>query len=56
VLQGYLDEFAPLGAAMISSGASLLAVAGGRTAGEIAGQVRSGWSALLETVGLQATT
>jgi hypothetical protein len=54
VLQGYLDEFAPLGAAMISSGASLLTVAGGRTAGEIAGQVRSGWSALLEPVGLQA--
>jgi len=55
VLQGYLDEFAPLGGAMISSGASLLTVAGGRTAAEIAGQVRSGWSALLEPVGLQAT-
>ena len=55
VLQGYLDEFAPLGGAMIESGASLLTVAGGRTAGEIAGQVRSGWSALLEPVGLQAT-
>ena len=55
VLQGYLDEFAPLGAAMISSGASLLTVAGGRTAGEIASQVRSGWSALLEPVALQAT-
>jgi toluene monooxygenase system protein E len=56
VLQGYLDEFAPLGGAMISSGASLLTVAGGgRTAGEIAGQVRSGWSALLEPVGLQVT-
>jgi toluene monooxygenase system protein E len=55
VLQGYLDEFAPLGGAMISSGASLLTVAGGRTAGEIAGQVRSGWSALLEPSGLQAT-
>jgi len=55
VLQGYLDEFAPLGRAMISSGASLLTVAGGRTAGEIADQVRSGWSALLEPAGLQAT-
>jgi Methane/Phenol/Toluene Hydroxylase len=55
VLQGYLDEFAFLGGAMIESGASLLTVAGGRTAGEIAGQVRSGWSALLEPVGLQAT-
>ncbi len=55
VLQGYLDEFAPLGEAMISSGAALLTVAGGRTAGEIAGQVRSGWSALLEPGGLQAT-
>ncbi|MGD0608783.1 MAG: toluene hydroxylase, partial [Streptosporangiaceae bacterium] len=54
VLQGYLDEFAPLGGAMISSGASLLTIADGRTAGEIAGQVRSGWSALLEPVGLQA--
>jgi hypothetical protein len=55
VLQGYLDGFASLGGAMIESGASLLTVAGGRTASEIAGQVRSGWSALLEPVGLQAT-
>jgi methane/phenol/toluene hydroxylase len=54
VLQGYLDEFAPLGQAMIESGASLLTVAGDRTAAEIAGQVRSGWSALLEPAGLQA--
>lgn len=55
VLQGYLDDFVPLAEAMIEAGASLLTAASGRTAGDIAGQVRSGWTALLEPVGLQAT-
>jgi Methane/Phenol/Toluene Hydroxylase len=54
VLRGYFGEFAPLGEAMIEAGASLLAVPGGRTAGIIAGQVRSSWTALADLAGLQA--
>ena len=55
VLREYLDEFTPLGEAIIEAGTSLLTVAGGRTADDVAGQVRSSWTALLEAVGLQAS-
>lgn len=55
VLQGYLDEFAPLGQAMIEAGAQLLAGAG-RDAVEIAADVRSAWSKLIGDGGLRAST
>lgn len=49
VLQDYLDEFAPLGHAMIEAGAELITFAGGgRSAAEITADARSGWAALLE--------
>jgi hypothetical protein len=52
VLQAYLDEFAPLGAAMIDSGGQLLAVGGGRPAAQIAAEVRTAWTGLLAPAGL----
>jgi toluene monooxygenase system protein E len=53
VLQGYLDEFAPLGHAMIEAGTALLAVPGARAAAEIATEVRSEWAALVDPAGLR---
>jgi Methane/Phenol/Toluene Hydroxylase len=53
VLQGYLDEFAPLGQAMVEAGTALLAVPGARTAAEIAAEVRSEWAALVDPAGLR---
>lgn len=47
VLQGYLDEFAPLGEAMINVGAELITVDGGRSAETIATAVREHWENLL---------
>ncbi len=47
VLQGYLDEFAPLGHAMIDAGAGLVAAAGGHSTG-IAADAAARWAALLD--------
>jgi Methane/Phenol/Alkene Hydroxylase len=55
VLQEYLDQFAPLGHAMIVAGSALLAVPGAAAADEIAGEVRSAWAGLLEPAGLRAS-
>ncbi|KPM55980.1 toluene hydroxylase [Frankia sp. R43] len=52
VLQGHLDEFAPLGDAMAGSGGRLLATGSGRDAAEIAAAVRTRWGALLAEAGL----
>ena len=54
VLQGYLDEFAPLGTAMIDAAGPLLGVSGGRLAAQISAETRAAWAALLEPVGLTA--
>lgn len=54
VLQGYLDEFAPLGTAMIDAAGALLAVSGGRPAAQISAETRAAWEALLEPAGLTA--
>jgi toluene monooxygenase system protein E len=54
VLQGHLDDFAPLGESMIEAGASLLTVPATRATSDIAAQVRSAWTTLLEPVGLRA--
>lgn len=48
------DEFAPLGHAMIEGGAQLLA-GSGRGVPEIAADVRSAWSKLIEDGGLRAS-
>jgi len=53
VLQEYVDELAPLGQAMIDGGSSLLASWGSRKAEDIAADVRSSWSELLESAGLR---
>ena len=47
VLQGYLDEFAPLGRAMIDAGTDLVAAARGGPAG-IAADAAGRWAALLD--------
>jgi toluene monooxygenase system protein E len=54
VLQGYLDQWAPHGRAMIASGSQLLARAGGRTAEEIADAAAGSWQRLLAPAGLTA--
>jgi toluene monooxygenase system protein E len=54
VLQGYLDEFAPLGTAMIDAAGALLTVSGGRPAAQISAETRAAWAALLEPAGLTA--
>lgn len=51
-LQRYLREWAPRGHAMVAAGSELLALGGGRTAGEIASAVLAGWEALTEPAGL----
>lgn len=52
VLQGYLDEFAPLGDAMADSGGRLLATGSGRGAAEISAAVRARWATFLDDAGL----
>ncbi|WP_182378911.1 toluene hydroxylase [Nocardioides sp. WS12] len=47
ILQGYLDEFAPLAEEIIAAGAELIAVDGGRSAEQIATAAREQWSNLL---------
>jgi Methane/Phenol/Toluene Hydroxylase len=54
VLQGYLDQWAPRGWAMVDSGSQLLARAGGRTAEEIAAAAADSWQSLLTPAGLTA--
>jgi toluene monooxygenase system protein E len=54
VLQGYLDEFAPLGTSMTEAAGRLLAVPGGRPADQISAETRSAWAALLGQMGLTA--
>jgi hypothetical protein len=51
-LQGYLDEFAPLGNAMIQAGGRLLATPDGRSAAQISAETQAAWAALLGQVGL----
>jgi toluene monooxygenase system protein E len=51
-LQGYLREWAPRGHAMAAAGGELLAHGGGRSSGEIAAAVITGWKALAEPAGL----
>jgi toluene monooxygenase system protein E len=54
VLQGYLDEFAPLGQAIVEAGSHLLMIPdGGQGASEVAAEVSSGWVEQLEAVGLK---
>jgi toluene monooxygenase system protein E len=54
VLQGYLDEFAPLGQAIVEAGSHLLVTPdGGQGASEVAAEVSSGWVEQLEAVGLK---
>ncbi len=55
VLQGYLDEFAPLGHAMIDAGAPLIASPRGRGAAEITADTGARWSALLDAGGLRVS-
>ena len=55
VLQGYLDEFAPIGQAMIEEGAGLLATPDGRPVTGIAQETRTGWRFLVEAAGLVLT-
>lgn len=55
VLQSYLDEFTPLAHAMIDGGVQVLAGEGTTVATEIAGNVRSAWSKLIEDGGLRAS-
>jgi hypothetical protein len=52
VLQGYLDEFAPIGLAMADAGAALVAVTGGSDPVDISTAIRSDWAALLAAGGL----
>lgn len=54
VLQGYLDEFAPQGFAMIESGVKLLS--GGQESAELAAGVRAEWATLVEAGGLRLGT
>jgi methane/phenol/toluene hydroxylase len=54
VLQGYLDEFAPLGTAITEAAGRLLTVPGGRSAAQISAETRSAWAALLGQMGLTA--
>lgn len=54
MLQSYLDEFAPLGNAMIDAAGTLLAASAGRPGDQIAAEVRAAWAGLLEPVGLTA--
>lgn len=53
VVQGYLDEFVPLGEAMIEGGSALLEAAN-RSAAEIAGEVEEAWAGYLTGAGLRA--
>ena len=54
VLQGYFDEFAPLGQEIIDVGSHLLeSPGGGESAAELAVEVSSGWMEQLEAVGLK---
>lgn len=55
VLQEYLDEFAPLGHAMIAGGAQLLADAGAGDAASIVAEVGKAWSELITDAGLRAS-
>lgn len=52
VLHAYLDEFAPLGDAMIDAGGALIATPGARPAHQIAADARTAWSAFLHSAGL----
>jgi toluene monooxygenase system protein E len=56
VLQAYLDEFAPLGTAMIEAAGRLLAVTGSRSAAQISAETNAAWAALLGSVGLAAAS
>jgi hypothetical protein len=51
VLQDYLDEFAPLGTAMIDAGGTLLAV-DGSPAAQVGAGIRAAWAAFLQQAGL----
>ena len=55
VLQGYLDEFAPLGRAMIDAGTDLVAAARGGSAG-IAADAAARWAALLDASHLRLSS
>lgn len=55
VLQGYLDEFAPLGRAMIDAGTDLVAAAGGGSAG-IAADAAARWAVLLDASHLRLSS
>jgi methane/phenol/toluene hydroxylase len=56
VLQDYLNEFAPLGHAMIGAGSALIGVPGGRNAAAIAAETTARWAELLAAGGLRAGT
>ncbi|MDO8308982.1 MAG: toluene hydroxylase [Actinomycetota bacterium] len=56
VLQGYLDEFAPLGFAMIESGVQLLSVDGDQESAHLAAGVRADWATIVEAGGLRLGT
>lgn len=55
VLQDYLDEFAPLGHAMIDAGARLIAAPGGCGAAEVAAGTGTRWAELLAAGGLRVS-
>ena len=56
VLQGYLDQWAPRGRAMMGGGSRLLAQAGGRPADEITDAAMRSWENLLQPVGLSVAS